>query len=116
MTETKIYVGLNDSETLKQEFETPKYISVLKNVCKSYHVPFSFSLAQGGYIHEDGRYTEEQTLVISLIDGEKEVINEIAKDLCAFFHQESVLITEGKVRSYYVNHSVISPDTREKLN
>ena len=106
MTETKIYVGLNDSETMKQEFETARYISVLKNVCKSYQVPFSFSLDQGGYMHEDGRYTEEQTLVISLIDVEKEIVNEIAEDLCVFFHQESVLITEDRVRAYYVNSSL----------
>ena len=54
MTETKIYVGLNDSETRRQEFETEKYASILKTVCRSYHVSFSFALVQGGYIHEDG--------------------------------------------------------------
>ncbi len=106
MTETKIYVGLNDSETMKQEHETATYISVLKHVCRSYQIPFSFSLAQGGYIHEDGQYTEELTLVISLIDVDKKIINEIAKDLCVFFHQESVLITEDRVRAYYINPSL----------
>ncbi|MBR6005870.1 MAG: hypothetical protein IK063_06575, partial [Clostridia bacterium] len=59
MTESKIYVGLNDCETLTQIFGTEKYISVLKNVCRSYGVPFSFSVEQGGYIHEDGSYTQE---------------------------------------------------------
>lgn len=106
MTETKIYVGLNDAETLKQEHETYKYVSILKNVCKNYQVAFSVSLAQGGYMHEDGHYTEETTLVISLIDTERDVINEIAGDLCVFFHQESVLITEDRVRAYYVNQSL----------
>ena len=72
-------------------------------MCSSYHIPFSFSLAQGGYIHENGEYTEEGTLVISLIDVDKDIINEIAKDLCVFFHQESVLITEDRVRAYFIN-------------
>ena len=54
MTETKIYVGLNDSETLKQEHETEKYVGILKNVCRSYGVAFSFALQQGGYFHESG--------------------------------------------------------------
>ena len=103
MIETKIYVGLNDSETMKQEHDTIKYISILKNVCKSYKVPFSFSLAQGGYIHEDGRYTEELTLVISMIDISGITINEIARDLCVFFRQESVMITKGKIISYFIN-------------
>ena len=32
MTETKIYVGLNDSETMKQEYETDRYVRILKSV------------------------------------------------------------------------------------
>ena len=106
MTETKIYVGLNDAETMKQEHETARYVNILRNVCRSYHVPFSFSTAEGGYFHEDGRYTQENTLVLSLIDAECDTVNEIAKDLCAFFRQESVLITENTVRAYMVNEKL----------
>lgn len=48
----------------------------------------------------------ETTLVLTLIDVEKSVVEEIAKDLCTFFHQESVLITEGRVNSYYISESL----------
>ncbi|MBQ6372386.1 MAG: hypothetical protein IJJ22_04620 [Oscillospiraceae bacterium] len=106
MTETRIYVGLNDSFTLMQKHDTQIYINILKNVCRSYGIPFSFSLAQGGYIHENGEYTQENTLVISLIDISRDTVNEVAKDLCAFFHQESVLITEGSVDAYFINESL----------
>ena len=106
MKETRIYVGLNDSETLEQIHETKKYVSVLRNVCRGYHVPFSFNLVEGGYMHDDGRYTQEKTLVISLIDVDDEAVNEIAKDLCAFFNQESVMITEGEIKAYFVNDSL----------
>ena len=92
MIETKIYVGLNDADTLEQKHDTMKYVSVLRNVCRGYHVPFSFNLVEGGYMHDDGRYTQEKTLVISLIDVDSDVKNEIAKDLCAFFNQESVMV------------------------
>ena len=37
----EIYVGLNDAKTHKQIFEKEKYISILKNVCHSYHTAFS---------------------------------------------------------------------------
>ncbi len=57
MIETKIYVGLNDSETKTQRLETEKYVSTLKNVCRSYRVAFSFVVEQGGYLHENGSYT-----------------------------------------------------------
>ena len=106
MTETKIYVGLNDSETMTQTFDTEKYVSLLKNVCRSYKVGFSFSETQGGYVHEDGRFTQETSLVISLIDADRQIVDEIAKDLCVFFHQESVLITENEVRSYFVKEAL----------
>jgi len=106
MTETKIYVGLNDSVEKKQLMETEKYISVLRNVCCGYNTPFSFDVEEGGYIHENGDYTKETTLVLTLIDADKTIVNEIAKDLCSFFHQESVLITEGIVRAYYVSETL----------
>ena len=63
MTETGIYVGLNDPRTGKQIFETEKYITILKGVCKSCKVAFSFSVAQGGYIHEDGTYIRRKILL-----------------------------------------------------
>ena len=106
MIETKIYVGLNDSVTKNQIFETEKYISILRNVCFAYHMPFSFDVEEGGYIHENGEYTKETTLILVLIDAKKETVNEIAKDLCAFFHQESVLITEDRVRTYFVSETL----------
>ena len=106
MTETKIYVGLNDSVEKRQLLETEKYISVLRNVCYAYDTPFSFGVEEGGYIHESGEYTRETTLVLTLIDTDKTIVSEIAKDLCTFFHQESVLITEGVVRAYYVSETL----------
>ncbi len=106
MVETKIYVGLNDSETKVQRLETEKYVSILKNVCRSYRVAFSFIVEQGGYLHEDGSYTEENTLVLSLIDTDETIINEIAKDLCVFFHQESVMITKGLVQVYFIKETL----------
>ena len=106
MIETKIYVGLNDSVTKNQIFETEKYISILRNVCFAYHMPFSFDVEEGGYIHENGEYTKETTLILVLIDAKKETVNEIAKDLCVFFHQESVLITEDRVRTYFVSETL----------
>ena len=106
MNRTEIYVGLNDQDTKEQKFDTEKYVSILKNVCINYGVPFSFSVIEGGYIHESGEYTQEKTLVLSLIGTERSLIEEIARDLCAFFHQESVLITSGEVESYFISESL----------
>ncbi len=88
-----IYIGLNDSQTGMQKFSTERYLSILKNVCRSYKVAFSVQTINGGYFHEDGRYTEENTLMLGLMDIREETVMEIAKDLCAFFNQESVMVT-----------------------
>ena len=106
MTETKIYVGLNDAVTRKQKYSVERYTGILKQICFSYHVAFSVSLSQGGYFHEDGQYTEENSLILTLIDTDKTLVEEIAKDLCVFFNQESVLITEDQVKAYYIQEKL----------
>ncbi len=100
-----IYVGLNDSETGDQKFITEKYLSMLKNVCRSYGVAFSVQIINGGYFHDDGRYTEENTLSLMLMGVEREKVTEIARDLCAFFNQESVMITETESSIMFVRES-----------
>ena len=67
---------------------------------------FSFCVQQGGYFHEDGRFTQENTLVLSLIDADSTTVNKIAKDLCAFFHQESVMITESPVSMHFIRETI----------
>ena len=104
--QTAIYVGLNDSEPGVQKFGTEKYLSILKNVCRGYRVPFSVQLINGGYFHEDGRYTEENSLKLTLVDISEEIIIEIAKDLCAFFNQESVMVTSSPSSVIFVNEKL----------
>ena len=96
MIETRIYVGLNDADTKAQKHETEKYINILKNVCRNYHVAFSVDIEQGGYFHDDGEYTEEP---------DRKIVREIAKDLCTFFHQESVLVTEDHIKGYFITQT-----------
>ena len=106
MTEITISVGLNDAVTKRQIHRTKTYVNLMKYVCQSYHVPFSFIVSDGGYFHENGDYTQEKTLVLCLLDPENGVVENIARDLCAFFHQESVLITESKVRAYFIKEKL----------
>lgn len=106
MTEITISVGLNDAATKRQEYQTEMYVAIMKHVCQSYHVPFSYIVSDGGYFHENGDYTQEKTLVLCLLDPEKGIVDSIARDLCVFFHQESVLITESKVRAYFIKEKL----------
>jgi len=81
MTETRIYVGLNDSETRQQHYETGVCLDTLKDVCRNHRVAFSVDVEEGGYYHDDGGYTEETSLVLVLIDADREIVRRIAGDL-----------------------------------
>ena len=106
MRQSTIYVGLNDAETHVQKYDTEKYLAILKTVCHAYRVAFSVHTVNGGYFHEDGSYVEETTLTLTLLDVPETTIREIAKDLCAFFHQESVMVTTEAADMFFVKEQL----------
>ena len=67
---------------------------------------FSVQMINGGYFHEDGRYTEENTLMLRLVDVPEETTTEIAKDLCVFFHQESIMVTTSPVSVVFIKENL----------
>ena len=96
--ESQIYIGLNDSETKQQKLATDRYAAILQEICRDFGVPFSFNVIDGGYIHDDGEYTEEKSIVLTFIDLPQETVDKIAKEVCVLFHQESVLVTTDRIR------------------
>ena len=99
-----IYIGLNDGDTKEQKFETDKLEGVLWNVCRNYHVSFSVSRLSGGYFHDNGQFVKENPVQIMLLGGSKETTDEISKDICAFFNQETVLVVHDEVDSYLIRN------------
>ena len=96
--ESQIYIGLDDSETKQQKLATDRYAAILKEICRDFGVPFSFNVIDGGYIHDNGEYTEEKSIVLTFIDLPQETVDKIAKEVCVLFHQESVLVTTDRIR------------------
>lgn len=106
LEETKVYIGLNDSEAKEQKLETERYVSILKKICQAYDVPFSFNVVEGGYMHDNGEYTEEKSIVLTFIDVKQETVDEVAKEACILFHQESVLITVDQIHARSIRESL----------
>ena len=102
----QIMVGLNDKRTRRQEFSTEQFQKILSSVCKGYHVAFSVNDLHGGYFHDDGMFISENSLCLTLIGPSDEMVDEIAKDLCAFFRQESVLVTRDTVDCRFVRETL----------
>ena len=40
------------------------------------------------------------------MDVETEVVKEIARDLCAFFNQESVMVAEGMMEVHFIYYRI----------
>ena len=89
-----------------QKFSTEKYLSILKNVCRNYQVAFSVHRINGGYFHEDGSYVEETSLKLLILGEDIELVREIAKDLCAFFHQESVMVVFSDAEVEFIQETI----------
>ena len=71
MVKSEIYIGLHDSTTKTQLFENEKYIRVLRNVCHSYKVPFSFGIQEGDTFMKTGNMPEKQVLCLLLLTLKK---------------------------------------------
>ena len=101
-----IMIGMNDCLSHKQEIDEEKIIRLTNNCCKNYGLSFSSVIQSGGYIHENGNYVMEKSLNLVLIDADEFAVNELAKDICCFINQESVLITVDDVACYYVSERI----------
>lgn len=101
-----LYIGLNDADTHEQKFDTDVYYKILRHVCRQYHVAVSVSLNNGSYFHEDGTYVEEQTLVLTMMGVPEETVREIAKDLCTFFNQESILVSYTDCETHFIKDRI----------
>ena len=55
------------------------------------------SLTEAIYIHDNGEYTEEKSIVLTFIDLPQKTVDKIAKEVCILFHQESVLVTTDRI-------------------
>ena len=101
-----ISIGMNDSESYEQKFETERILKLVSRCCKEYGMCYSYSIQTGGYIHDNGTFVTENSIVLVCIDEKEEKINELAKDICCFLNQESVLVTVDKVVRYYISEKI----------
>ena len=102
----EICVGFNDGDTKEQRFSEETYERIITNICRGYQISYSVGKLTGGYVHDDGTFVKENSAQIILIGATEEQVNEIAKDLCVFFNQESVLVIKSAATAKLVYESL----------
>ena len=105
-TRYEICIGFNDGDTREQKFSEDVYERIIANVCKGYQVAYSIGRLTGGYIHDDGVFVRENSASLILLGVSDGQAREIAKDLCAFFNQESVLIMKSEVSYTFISEKL----------
>lgn len=99
--EYQILIGCNDSQShdeVVNEHELRELISLFFTRKK---IDFSILSAQGGYLHEDGRFTTENTLCVNIIGACDLDIFKLAKSLSMFMNQECVLIIRNALKTEF---------------
>lgn len=105
-TRYQISVGTKDSETRTQKFTTEFIEKIICNVCRGYRLDYSISPVRGGYFHGDGGFVSEDSFCVTLIGAEENDVYEIAKDICAFLHQETVIVSRDTVDFLVLHESL----------
>ena len=102
----QILVGLNDKDDDLQRHDTEKYVSVIEYICKNNDIAFSLQLQRGGYCYENGTFTRENSLAVTLLNAKKAQAEMLASELCAMFRQESVLILHDRIGTCYLREEM----------
>lgn len=101
-----IYVGLSHEKTLEQKFDTERYVKVVDYICRNNGICYTLGTCRGGYGFDDGRYVNENSLDIMLIDADEKIVEELASELCAMLSQNCVMITRDTTEMYYLSDRI----------
>ena len=111
-----VIIGMNDKDSKPQLLLTEKINELVKIVCSGYQRPFCYTIGQGSYYHHDNTVTLEKNISLMLADISEEQVNEIAKDLCLFLNQESVMVLKEEAEMYFIEEHFDKNELSEDRN
>ena len=101
-----VYVGLSHGTTFEQKFDTEKYISLVDYICKNNNIAYTLGTTRGGYQFISGKYVNENSLDVMMIDAPLDVVELLSSELCAMLGQECVMVTHDTVEMFYLSDSI----------
>ena len=99
--EYQVLIGCNDSQSHDEVVNEHELRELLSSFFARKKIDFSILSANGGYLHEDGRFTTENTLCVNIIGASDLDIFRLAKSLSMFMNQECVLIIRNAVKTEF---------------
>ena len=98
----KVFVGLNDSESKKQEIKTEDAMSLVSLYLASHFDGATVYNGIGVYRHEDGTIVRENSLIIELVYVSDFMVESLVNHCKTILNQESIMImkTECGIQFY----------------
>lgn len=87
----KVYVGLNDQLTKKQEITTEKALIDVSEYLANHFEGATVYNGIGVYKHNDGTVVRENSLIIELVFVDDNMVNDMINHFRVIFNQESVM-------------------------
>lgn len=87
----KIYIGLNDQQTKKQEIETETALIKVSEYLADHFEGATAYNAIGIYKHENGEIVRENSIVIELVFVDDQDVMKMIDHFRVVFNQESVM-------------------------
>lgn len=97
--EFTFYVGLNDKETKRQEFDTTTAYKLCMQTIQKFADGGTIFEAEGFYTHEDGSFTIEKTLRIEVLFITEATAHAIVDELKTKLNQEAIAVTQKAITS-----------------
>ena len=92
----KVYVGLNDAKSKKQEINTEDAMAMVSLYLASHFEGATVYPATGVYKHNDGTVVRENSLVIELVFVSEESVEALVNQCKTILNQESIMIMRSE--------------------
>ena len=104
-TKYTLYIGTNDKDTYKKEYEDSYYYTKVNEICAKYSSGWTLFDAKGYWVDDKNVPTNEMTIGCILEDISKENVYKIADDIIVSLNQNSVLIETDNVTTTFYSTS-----------
>lgn len=99
--EYQIFIGCSDSQLQDEVVPERELREMVTQFFERNEIDFSMLSARGGYLHEDGRFTTEDTLIVDIIGAADLDIIRLARSLSMLMNQESSLVVRNPLKTEF---------------
>lgn len=97
-----IYIGLNSNISKENIIPFHQIESLIFDFFTKKQLDFSMSTIDGGYTYSDQSFNTEQAIVITLVNGDKAIIERICRNLKMILEQESIGLIKREMEMLFI--------------